>query len=182
MSRKGAKLISIPSSVIVSITTGNVNVKGPLGAIDVSYPNVIAVENVNGSVKVTRANDEKQTKMYHGTVNSNIANAVSGTFKAYEKHLVIRGVGYKAAIKGKQIELALGFSHLINLDIPTGLKVVCPDPTHIDISGISKELVGEFAAKIRSYKKPEPYNQKGIAYHDEVLIHKVGKTAEGAKK
>jgi large subunit ribosomal protein L6 len=150
MSRKGAKLISIPSNVIVSITTGNVNVKGPLGTLDVTYPEVISVVNENNNIKVSRANDEKQSKMYHGTVNSNIANAVVGTHKGYDKHLVIRGVGYKAAVKGKTLELAIGFSHLVNLEIPTGLKVVCPDPTHIDITGISKELVGEFAAQIRS--------------------------------
>lgn len=183
MSRKGNKLIPIPSGVNVTINPNDVKISGQPGSLTVAYPaNLIKVELVDNKVKVTRANDEKQTKMYHGTVNSNIHNAIEGLSKGFTRNLKIVGVGYKAAVSGNKLTLAIGFSHPVVFDIPTGLKVACPTPTEINISGYDKIVVGEFAAVVRKVRGPEPYNGKGIMYTDEHIIRKVGKTAEGAKK
>lgn len=183
MSRKGNKLIEIPAGVNVTINPSDVKISGQSGNLTVSYPaNLIKVETVDNHVKVSRFNEEKQTKMYHGTVNSNIANAIHGIAKGYTKHLKIVGVGYKASVSGNKLTLAIGFSHPVVFEIPQGLKVTCPTATEIIINGIDKIIVGEFAAKVRITRKPEPYNGKGIMYSDEHIIRKVGKTAEGAKK
>lgn len=183
MSRKGNKLIPIPQGVTVTINPNDVKVSGASGNLTVAYPgNLIKVEIVDNKVKVSRYNEEKQTRMYHGTINSNIHNAIEGISKGYQKHLKIVGVGYKAAVSGNKLTLAIGFSHPVVFEIPAGLKVTCPTPTEILINGIDKIVVGEFAAKVRITRKPEPYNGKGIMYSDEHIIRKVGKTAEGAKK
>ncbi|MDR2568125.1 MAG: 50S ribosomal protein L6 [Mycoplasmataceae bacterium] len=183
MSRKGNKLISIPDKVSLNVQKDFVDVKGPLGTLKVDYPSsLITVAQENGKVKVTRANDDKQTRMYHGTVGSNLANAVDGVSRGFSKILKIVGVGYKAAIKGNTIDLAMGYSHPVVFEIPAGLKVNCPTPTQIDIFGYDKQAVGQFAAVVRDVRPPEPYKGKGIAYSDEFIIRKVGKTAEGSKK
>ena len=118
--------------------------------------------------------------MLHGTINANLNNAVIGVKTGYKKILKIVGVGYKAKIEQEKLVLAIGYSHLIQMPIPKILKVICPSPTQIEISGYDKAIVGEFAAKIRSLKKPEPYKGKGIMYFDEKIVRKVGKTAEVA--
>ncbi len=183
MSRKGNKLIPIPQGVTVTINPNDVKVSGQSGTLTVVYPStLIKVENVENKIKVSRVNDEKQTRMFHGTINSNIANAIEGIHKGYQKHLKIVGVGYKASVSGNKLTLAIGFSHPVVFEIPQGLKVTCPTPTEILINGIDKIVVGEFAAKVRITRKPEPYNGKGIMYSDEHIIRKVGKTAEGSKK
>lgn len=184
MSRKGNKLIAIPQGVNVNVAQNNVTVSGQTGTLVVDYPaNLITVEIVeNNKIKVSRKNDEKQARIFHGTINSNIANAVFGIANGYTKKLKIVGVGYKASVSGNKLTLAIGFSHPVVFNIPEGLKVVCPTPTEIHISGINKFLVGELAANVRATRKPEPYNGKGIMYFDEHIIRKVGKTAEGAKK
>lgn len=182
MSRKGNKLLSIPSEVTVSINNNIVDISGPKGKLSVPYPNTIVVVNENNSIKVTRKNEEKQTKMYHGTINSLIHNALVGVSEGYMKKLHIEGVGYKANVTNNKFNLAIGFSHPVVFDIPVGLTVVCKTPTDIEISGYDKIIVGEFAAKIRAVRKPEPYNGKGIMYVGEHIIRKVGKTAEGTKK
>ena len=183
MSRKGNKLITIPQGVNVNIQPNNVTVSGQTGTLVVGYPaDLITVEVIeNNKIKVSRKNDEKQARIFHGTVNSNIANAVCGIANGYTKKLKIVGVGYKASVSGNKLTLAIGFSHPVIFDIPQGIKVVCPTPTEIHISGINKFLVGELAANVRATRKPEPYNGKGIMYFDEHIIRKVGKTAEGAK-
>ncbi len=182
MSRKGNRLITIPNGVTLTINPTNVIITGPKGELNVEYPSYIKVEQKDNQIIVTRKNEEKQTKMFHGTINSLIFNAIEGVANGYTRSLHIEGVGYKANVTNNKLNLAIGFSHPVNLDIPAGLTVTCKTPTDIDITGIDKILVGEFAAKVRAIRKPEPYNGKGIMYKGEHIIRKVGKTAEGAKK
>ena len=182
MSRKGNKLLDIPTGVTVTINANIVNVFGPKGKLDIPFPNTINVKVDNNKVKVSRINDEKQSRMYHGTINSLIHNAIIGVTDGYTKKLHIEGVGYKASVSGNKFNLAIGFSHPVVLQIPQNVTVVCKTPTDVEISGFNKIVVGEFAAKIREIRKPEPYNGKGIMYTGEHIIRKVGKTAETAKK
>jgi len=179
MSHKGNKLIQIISGANVDIAPSVVTIKGPLGEVKVAYPaKLIKVEKINNDIKVSRANNEKQTKMYHGTVNANINNAIVGVTQGFKKVLKIVGVGYKAAVSGGKLVLAIGYSHPVEFIIPQGLKVVCPAPTQIEVSGFDKIVVGEFTAKVRAVRPPEPYKGKGIMYENEHIIRKVGKTAE----
>lgn len=179
MSHKGNKLIIVPKEVQFDINSNNVSIKGTLGQICVSYPNdLIKIEKKDNSIKVNRVNDDKQTKMYHGTVNANITNAIIGVSKGFKKTLKIVGVGYKAAVQGNKLILNIGFSHTVDFEIPKELKVTCPSLTQIDVFGFDKILVGEFAAKVRVVRPPEPYKGKGIMYENEHIIRKVGKTAE----
>ncbi|MDR1235126.1 MAG: 50S ribosomal protein L6 [Mycoplasmataceae bacterium] len=181
MSRKGNKLLTIPQGVTVTINSSDVLVKSAQGTLKVAYPtSMIKVENVDNKIKISRLNDEKQARMFHGTINSNINNALIGLSKGYVKKLKIVGVGFKANVSGAKLNLAIGFSHPVVFDIPQGLKVICPTPTEIVIEGYDKIIVGEFAANVRAVRKPEPYNGKGIMYSDEIIVRKVGKTAEGA--
>ncbi|MDR0739467.1 MAG: 50S ribosomal protein L6 [Mycoplasmataceae bacterium] len=181
MSRKGNKLLTIPQGVDVTINSDHVVIKGAQGTLNVPYPvDMIKVNEIDGKIKISRLNDEKQTRMFHGTINSNISNALVGLSKGYVKKLKIVGVGYKANVGGNKLNLAIGFSHPVVFDIPPGLRVACPIPTEIVIEGYDKIIVGEFAANVRAVRKPEPYNGKGIMYSDEIIIRKVGKTAEGA--
>jgi large subunit ribosomal protein L6 len=180
MSRKGNKIISIPANVNVTINASDVVVNSASGSLTIVYPNTITVTKVANGIKVGRTNEEKQTRMHHGTVNSNIANAVQGLHAGFKETLKIVGVGYKAAVANNKLTLAIGFSHPVVFDIPKDLHVSCATPTEINISGFNKELVGEFTANVRAVRKPEPYNGKGIMYSDEIIIRKVGKTAEGA--
>jgi large subunit ribosomal protein L6 len=180
MSRKGNKLLKIPSGVNVTINPHDVVVANTANKLTVSYPEVIKVTNENGFIKVARINNEKQSAMFHGTVNANIGNALKGLSEGYTKKLKIVGVGYKAAVANGKLTLAIGFSHPVVLEIPSGLHVIAPTPTEIVVSGFDKILVGEFTANVRQIRKPEPYNGKGIMYSDEIIIRKVGKTAEGA--
>lgn len=182
MSRKGNKLITIPAGVEVIINKNDILVKGKLGQLTVSYPDVITLTRKDNTIKVDRKNDIKQSKMYHGTVNSNLTNAIIGVEKGYTKTLKIVGVGYKAAVAGDKLTLAIGFTHPVVFNITKGLTVTCVSPTEIKIFGPDKIIVGEFAAKVRITRKPEPYKGKGIAYSDEHIVRKVGKTAEGSKK
>lgn len=181
MSHKGNKLIDIVSGANVAIASGVVTVKGPLGELKVNYPTkLIKVEQVENNIKVSRSDNEKQTKMFHGTVNANIHNAIVGVTTGFKKNLKIVGVGYKANVTNGKLVLAIGYSHPVEFIIPEGLKVATPAPTQIDISGFDKIVVGEFAAKVRAVRPPEPYKGKGIMYVDEHIIRKVGKTAESA--
>lgn len=181
MSHKGNKLINIISGTTVDIAPDVVTIKGPLGLLKVAYPkDLIKVEKVEDHIKVSRVNDEKQTKMYHGTVNANINNAIIGVNQGFKKSLKIVGVGYKAAVTNGKLVLAIGYSHPVEFVIPEGLKVLCPSAIQIEISGYDKIVVGEFAAKVRAVRPPEPYKGKGIMYLGEHIIRKVGKTAEAA--
>ena len=182
MSRKGNKILTIPSGVTVKVENNKVMVNGPKGQLEVPFPSVISVAINGNEIKVSRANDEKQSKMFHGTINALIHNALIGTSEGYTEALHIEGVGYKASVNGDKFTLAIGFSHPVVFDIPKGLHVVCKTPTDVEISGHDKIVVGEFAANVRAVRKPEPYNGKGIMYVGEHIIRKVGKTAEGSKK
>lgn len=182
MSRIGNRVINVPSNVNLTVNKTDVAIKGPLGNLLVNYPEVITVKQDGGNVTVVRANDEKQTRMYHGTVNANIQNAVTGVSTGFTKHLELKGVGYKANIEGSKLKVVLGFSHPLFFDIPKTLKVECPAQTEIKITGADKAEVGQYAAVIRGYRPPEPYKGKGVLYKGEIVLRKAGKTAEGSKK
>ncbi len=182
MSRKGNKLLNIPTGVNVAIKQNLVEIFNAKGKMQIDFPNFIKVEQINNQIKVSRSNDEKKSKAFHGTINSLINNALIGLSTGFKIELHIEGVGYKANVSGKKLNLAIGFSHPVVFDIPDGLDVQCANPTSITISGFDKIKVGEFASNIRSIRKPEPYNGKGIMYVGEHIIRKVGKTAETAKK
>lgn len=178
MSRVGKRIITIPTGVEVSLQEGtNFTVKGKLGSLTKNFSNLIAIVIENNKISTVRANEEKHTKQLHGTTNSLISNMIKGVSEGFKKELEIKGVGYKATLKGNILELAVGYSHLVNLEIPQGLTVVCPKPTEITITGIEKELVGHFASIIRDVRRPSPYSGKGIAYKGEKIRRKEGKTA-----
>ncbi|OAB49148.1 50S ribosomal protein L6 [Mycoplasmopsis gallinarum] len=177
MSRVGNRVLTIPANVEVKVDGTNFSVKGPLGELNRDFSNLIAIKVENGQITTLRANEEKATKQLHGTTNALISNMLIGVSKGYKKELVIKGVGYKATLKGQELEVLAGYSHPVILTIPQELKVTVEKPTEISISGISKELVGEFAAVVRKIRKPNPYSGKGIAYKDEVIRRKEGKTA-----
>lgn len=183
MSRIGNRILSIPTSVNVEIANSNVKISGKLGNINIPFDSkILSVLNKDSKILVKRANEEKQIKMLHGTTNANIANALVGVDAGHTKKLKISGVGYKAAVSGNKINLNLGFSHPVNIEIPEGVKVTCPQATEIVIVGPDKAVVGQLAAVIRGKRPPEPYKGKGVMYSDEQIIRKVGKTAEGSKK
>jgi len=184
MSRKGNKLIPL-NGANVSINSGKVNVKGSLGSLDIDYPSdIITVENTEGGVKVSRKDNEKRSMSMHGTVNSNINNAVIGVTKGYSHTLDLVGVGYKATASADKLTLNIGFSHPLVFKAPAGVKVATPNEKQIVVSGYDKIKVGQLTAEIRAVRPPEPYKGKGIFRDGEKVIRKVGKTAEstGGKK
>ena len=176
MSRVGKKPINI-SDVTVNIGDNTIKVKGKLGELQMNvHPNVKLQIN-DKELLVLRENDLKENRALHGLTRALIKNMVSGVISGYSKSLDIVGVGYKAELKGKGILLTVGYSHPIYFEAPDEIKLEVPVPTQIKIFGIDKELVGLVAAKIRSFRSPEPYKGKGIKYSDEVIIRKAGKTA-----
>lgn len=178
MSRIGRSPVIFDKAVQVTITPDNeVVVKGAKTTEKVQMKKEIKA-TVNGQeIVLTRANELKPTKALHGLYRALIQNAVTGVTKGFTKSIDLVGVGYRAGVKGKQLEMTLGFSHPIVFDIPTGIEIKVEKQTHIDITGSSKELVGEVAAKIRGYRPPEPYLGKGVKYSDEVIRKKAGKSA-----
>ncbi len=175
MSRLSKKPIVIPEKTEVTISDANlVSVKGPLGALSRTFPSVVAIVKEGSEIKVSVTNPHRNFKPLDGTVVSHIKNMIQGVNTLYEKKLLIEGVGYKADAKGTDLVMALGFSHPVILAIPTGLTVKT-EKGSITISGISKEEVGAFSAKVRAQKEPEPYKGKGIRYSDEVIRRKQGK-------
>lgn len=182
MSRIGNRIIDIPAGTTIEVLKDSVKVSGKNGAIEIPFnKKIISVISKENKVFVKRINDEKESKMLHGTINANINNAIIGVTQGHSKTLKISGVGYKAAVSGNNLNLSLGYSHPIQLQIPNGIKVECPEPTEVRISGAEKSVVGQFAAVIRSKRKPEPYKGKGVMYSDEHIVRKAGKTAEGKK-
>ncbi|WP_406617483.1 50S ribosomal protein L6 [Mycoplasmopsis adleri] len=177
MSRVGNRVLTIPAGVTVTLDGTTVIVQGPLGKLERTFSPLIAIKIDGNQLSTIRANEEKHTKQLHGTTNSVIENMLEGVSKGFKKELVIKGVGYKFTLKGNIIEIAAGFSHVINIEIPSDVKVECPKPTDMTISGIDKEKVGQFAAIIHGIRKPNPYSGKGVAYKDEVIRRKEGKTA-----
>ena len=175
MSRSGRIPIAIPENTEVRVDQGVFFAKGKLGELSFKFENNAKVEIKENSVVVSRAGESQFFAKMWGTVRSRIFNLIEGVTNGYTKELELIGVGYKAAPKGKTLELNLGFSHPINFEIPEDLKIDVPKPTTIKISGIDKQRVGQIAANIRSFRKPEPYKGKGVKYKDEFVRRKEGK-------
>jgi large subunit ribosomal protein L6 len=177
MSRIGRKPVAVPDAVEVSIAPGNIAVKGPKGELTQTYSQDMAVSQEDGTILVARPTDRGEHRALHGLTRSLIANMVEGVTDGFEKRLEIQGVGYRAALKGRNLELALGFSHPVSIEAPEGIEFEVPQQTEIIIRGIDKQLVGQVAADIRKRRPPEPYKGKGIRYRDEQVLRKVGKRA-----
>ena len=178
MSRIGKLPIGIPKGVTVSVEDHTVRVKGPKGELTRIVAQDIGVAVENDTIKVTRPSDESNHKALHGLTRTLIANMVEGVTKGYQKQLEISGVGYRAAVQGKKLQLQLGFSHDVSYPIPDGIGIVCEKPTMITVSGIDRQLVGQVAAEIRSFYPPEPYKGKGVRYLGEHVVRKEGKTVQ----
>ena len=178
MSRIGNKTITIPAGCEISVSDSNeVTVKGPKGTLSRQFNPNIGIKVEDGQVTCTRANENKQTKQLHGTTRALIHNMIVGTTEGFKKTLEIVGIGYRAALNGKTLNLNIGYSHEINYPIEDGITIEVPNATTIVVSGIDKQRFGEVAAHIRNFRKPEPYKGKGIRYQGEHIIHKEGKTA-----
>jgi large subunit ribosomal protein L6 len=177
MSRIGRQPIAVPSGVTVAIDPEVVRVNGPKGDLSERIPRDITVTQEGDQILVTRPTDRGEHRALHGLVRSLVANMVIGVTDGYEKRLEIQGVGYRAALRGRDLELALGFSHPVSIKAPQGIEFEVPQPTRVVVRGISKQLVGEVAANIRKQRPPEPYKGKGIRYEGEYVARKVGKRA-----
>jgi large subunit ribosomal protein L6 len=177
MSRIGRKPISVPEAVTVEVAPGRVAVKGPKGELAQALPLEMKVEQEDGTVTVSRPTNRGEHRALHGLTRSLIANMVEGVTEGFEKRLEIQGVGYRAQLKGKNLEMALGYSHPVSIEAPEGIEFEVPQPTEIIVRGIDKQLVGQVAADIRKRRPPEPYKGKGIRYRDEHVLRKVGKRA-----
>jgi large subunit ribosomal protein L6 len=182
MSRIGKQPVVIPSGVKVSVANGLIKVEGPKGKLEFTHHPNVKVESDGKQLTVTRPDDDRVNRALHGLTRALINNMVTGVTKGYEKKLKIEGVGYQAAMKGKAVELTVGFANRIVHEPPAGVTVAVPEPTTIVVSGSDKQAVGQFAANIRASKKPEPYKGKGIRYENEVVRRKEGKSfAAGGK-
>ena len=179
MSRIGNKVITLPNSVTVTVAENNfVTVKGPKGELAFRFTPNVSFDISENEIVVKRNSDSKTDKTLHGTTRAVLNNMVVGVTEGFKKQLEVKGVGYRATLQGNKLVVNAGYSHNIELEIPSGLKVELPKNTDIIVSGCDKQLVGEFAANIRAIRKPEPYKGKGIRYIDEFVRHKEGKTAK----
>ena len=176
MSRIGKRPIPIPSGVTVKIGADAVEVKGPKGQLRQALPPGITFEIANGEVKAALARDDGELRKFHGLARTLVANAVQGVAEGFKRELDIVGVGYRAEVKGRQVVFALGYSHPIVLEIPPAIDITVDKQTHVTVTGVDKQLVGQVAANIRAMRKPDPYKQKGVRYTGEVLKKKQGKT------
>jgi large subunit ribosomal protein L6 len=177
MSRIGKLPIEIPASVDVQIENSVVRVKGPKGELTQAVSRDLSIEREDSKLVVTRPTDRKDHRALHGLTRTLIYNMVVGVTDGYEKRLEIQGVGYRAQLKGKALELALGYSHPVKVEAPEGIEFEVPQPTQVIVRGIDKQAVGEIAARIRKARPPEPYKGKGVRYQDEHVARKVGKRA-----
>jgi large subunit ribosomal protein L6 len=177
MSRIGKAPVPLPKGVKAAVQGGRLVVEGPLGKLEQAiHPAVtVAVDAAAGALAVTRSSDNRLARSVHGLTRALVANMVEGVSKGYEKKLEIVGVGYLAALQKNVLQLRVGFANELQVQIPAGLTVTCPDQTHISIKGIDKQLVGQFAAEVRALRKPEPYKGKGIRYENEQVRRKAGK-------
>ena len=175
MSRIGKKPVAVPAGVTATVTGQTVKVKGAKGELSFVVPDRVNVVMDNGAIAVQPRDETKQARAMWGMSRSQVANLVEGVSKGYEKKLEINGVGYRAAVAGKVLKLALGYSHEIDFDIPAGITIATPKPTEILVSGIDKQRVGQVAAEIRELRGPEPYKGKGIKYANEFIFRKEGK-------
>src|SRR3954449_4574844 len=176
MSRIGKKPIPIPKGVTVKVAGDAVEVQGPKGKLRQAFPAGINFEMADGHLVARIPTEDAQLGKFHGLARSLVANAVAGVTDGYKKELDIVGVGYRAEIKGKQVIFALGYSHAVVFDIPQGIDVAIDKQTHLTVTGVDRQLVGQVAANIRRLRKPDPYKQKGVRYTGEVLKKKTGKT------
>jgi len=177
MSRIGRKPISVPDGVTVEVAPGRVAVKGPKGELSQGLSTEMKVEQADGVLTIERPTNRGEHRALHGLTRSLIANMVEGVTEGFEKRLEIQGVGYRAQLKGKNLELALGYSHPVSVEAPDGIEFEVPQPTEVVVRGIDKQLVGQVAADIRKRRPPEPYKGKGIRYRGEHVARKVGKRA-----
>lgn len=179
MSRIGNKIVTIPAGVTVNVAEGNfVTVKGPKGELSFQFNDQLTFDIEGNTISVKRPNDTKPVKTIHGTTRALLNNMVVGVSEGFKKQLDIIGVGYRAAIQGNKLVLSAGYSHNVELEIPTGVTVELPKNTIVIVSGFDRQVVGQFAANIRAVRKPEPYLGKGIRYNDENVRRKEGKTAK----
>jgi large subunit ribosomal protein L6 len=177
MSRIGKKPIPIPKGVTVKVDATGVDVKGPKGQMRQALPPGVVMAVEDGQIQARRERpDDKSLGKFHGLARSLVANAVLGVNEGWKRELDIVGVGYRAEVKGKQVHFALGYSHPVIFDIPAGIEVQVDKQTHVTVTGVDRQLVGQVAANIRSLRKPDPYQQKGVRYMGEVLKKKAGKT------
>ena len=175
MSRIGKKAIAVPTGITANVEGQTVKVKGPKGALQVVLHDDVAVKLDGGEIKVDPRSDSKRARAQWGTSRTLIANLIAGVAKGFERRLEISGVGYRASVQGKNLQLALGYSHDIVYPIPEGIAIATPRPVEIVISGIDRQKVGQVAAEIREYRPPEPYKGKGIKYAAERIFRKEGK-------
>ena len=176
MSRIGKKPIPIPKGVTVTISGDAVEVQGPKGTLRQGVPPGIVFAHDNGELVARLERDDDELRKFQGLARSLVANAVTGVTDGFKKELDIVGVGYRAELKGKQVHFALGYSHPVIFDIPNGIDIAVDKQTHVVVTGVDRQLVGQVAANIRRMRKPDPYKQKGVRYMGEVLKKKVGKT------
>ena len=175
MSRVGKKPVAVPSGVTAKVEGQTVSVKGPKGELKFTVPDDVVVALDNGAIKVDPRTESKRARAMWGMSRSMINNLVVGVTAGYERKLEITGVGYKAAVAGKNLQLSLGYSHDVNYPIPAGIAIATPKPTEVTITGIDKRQVGQVAAEIRAFRGPEPYKGKGIKYEGEFIFRKEGK-------
>lgn len=177
MSRIGRKPIELPAGVLVSLSPGRVQVNGPLGELTQTVPARMQIEKKESEIVVTRPTERGEDRALHGLTRTLIANMVDGVTRGFEKRLEIQGVGYRAQLKGTDLELAVGYSHPVTVRPRGGISFEVPAPNQIVVKGIDKQLVGQTAAEIRKVRPPEPYKGKGIRYEGEQVRRKVGKRA-----
>lgn len=175
MSRIGKKPVPVPAGVSASIEGSTLSVKGPKGTLTLAMRDEISYAIEDGSISVQPANETKQARAFWGMQRTLVQNLVTGVTEGFTKKLLITGVGYRAAAQGRKLKLQLGYSHDVDLDVPEGVEVKTPDQTTVEISGNDKQAVGQFAAEIRRWRKPEPYKGKGIKYDGEFIFRKEGK-------
>ena len=175
MSRIGKKPVAIPSGVTANVEGQTVKMKGPKGALSLVLPDDVAVKMDKGAIKVDPRSETKRARAMWGTSRTLVANLVAGVTKGFEDKLEITGVGYRASVQGKNLQIALGYSHDVLFPIPEGIAIVTPKPTEIVITGMDKQKVGQVAAEIRGFRPPEPYKGKGVKYSDEKISLKEAK-------
>ncbi len=178
MSRIGKLPVAIPEGVTVTIEDQTVTVKGSKGELKRTFSPLVSIKNENGEIHVIRTNEDQDSNAQQGLTRTLIANMVEGVSQGFSKNLELEGVGYRAALKGRDLDLSLGYSHPVVMTPPEGITFEVPDNTHITVRGISKELVGQISAEIRAKRPPEPYKGKGIHYEGERIRRKLGKAAK----
>lgn len=176
MSRIGKKPIPIPKGVTVKVGPDAVEIQGPKGTLTQKLPPGISVELSEGQLRAVMSRSDQELGKFHGLARSLVANGVRGVFEGFKRELDIVGIGYRGEVRGRQVVFALGYSHPVVFDVPPGVEIAIDKQTHVTVTGVDRQLVGQVAANIRALRKPDPYKQKGVRYTGEVLKKKVGKT------